>query len=288
MMDVHPTGRALGAEITGIDLSKDVSSAQREFIVNAYNQHLVLLFRRQALSFDDLLRLRELFGPPGLSASQLLGLGRRAYLPDEVPDEITIISNIVDADGKPVGALGDGEAYWHTDSSFTDTPISASLLHAIEVTEQGGETAFLNMYRAYEEMPAALAARIEGRYANHSKVHNSAGVRRPEFADVTDPSKAPGVRHPLVRTHPVTRRKCLYLGRRLNAYVFDLPLAESEQLLDEVWTHACQDKYVWEHKWQVGDLLVWDNRCTMHHRNAFSPNARRLMHKSTTAGEPIY
>ena len=228
-----------------------------------------------------------MFVPPGLAANQLLGLKRKEYLPSELPDNVAIISNIVDAAGKPIGALGDGEAFWHTDSSFTETPISASLLHAIEVTEQGGETAFLNMYRAYEEMPAGLAAKINGRYANHSKVHNSAGVRRPEFADVTDPSKAPGVKHPIVRTHPVTKRKCLYLGRRLNSYIFDLPLAESEELLDAVWAHTCQDKYVWEHKWRVGDLLVWDNRCTMHHRNAFSPNARRLMHKSTTAGEAV-
>ena len=286
-MNVIPTGRALGAEVTGIDLAKEFSAAQREFISNAYIDNLVLLFRGQSLSFTDLLRLSELFGPPGLAANQLLGLKRKEYLPSELPDNVAIISNIVDAAGKPIGALGDGEAFWHTDSSFTETPISASLLHAIEVTEQGGETAFLNMYRAYENMPAGLAAKINGRYANHSKVHNSAGVRRPEFADVTDPSKAPGVKHPIVRTHPVTKRKCLYLGRRLNSYIFDLPLAESEELLDAVWAHTCQDKYVWEHKWRVGDLLVWDNRCTMHHRNAFSPNARRLMHKSTTAGEAV-
>lgn len=286
-MDVIPTGRALGAEITGIDLSQELSAGQRERIFDAYIQHQVVLFRGQRLSFADLLRLREAFGPPGQSASQLLGLGRKQYLPDEVPDDITIISNIVDAEGKPVGSLGSDEAFWHTDSSFTETPISASLLHAIEVTEQGGETGFLNMYRAYEEMPAELAAKIDGRYANHSKVHNSAGVRRPEFADVTDPSKAPGVKHPMVRTHPVTGRKCLYLGRRLNSYIVGLSVEESEALLDQVWAHACQDKYVWEHKWRIGDLLVWDNRCTMHHRNAFSPNARRLMHKSTTAGEAV-
>jgi taurine dioxygenase len=286
-MNVIPTGRALGAEITGIDLSKDVSAAQRDFIFNAYIEHLVLLFRGQSLSFADLLRLRELFGPPGLAANQLLGLGRKKYYTAEVPDEITIISNIVDANGTAIGALGDGEAYWHTDSSFTETPISASLLHAIEVTEQGGETAFLNMYRAYDEMPPELAAKIGGKYANHSKVHNSAGVRRPEFADVTDPSKAPGVKHPIVRTHPVTGRKCLYLGRRLNSYIFGLSLEESEKLLDAIWAHTSQDKYVWQHKWRVGDLLVWDNRCTMHHRNAFSPNARRLLHKSTTAGEAV-
>lgn len=286
-MNVIPTGRALGAEITGIDLAKELSAAQREFIFNAYIDNLVLLFRGQSLSFTDLIQLSELFGPPGLAANQLLGLKRKEYLPSELPDNVAIISNIVDTAGKPIGALGDGEAFWHTDSSFTETPISASLLHAIEVTEQGGETAFLNMYRAYEDMLAGLAAKINGRYANHSKVHNSAGVRRPEFADVTDPSKAPGVKHPIVRTHPVTKRKCLYLGRRLNSYIFDLPLAESEELLDAVWAHTCQDKYVWEHKWRVGDLLVWDNRCTMHHRNAFSPNARRLMHKSTTAGEAV-
>jgi alpha-ketoglutarate-dependent taurine dioxygenase len=286
-MDVIPTGRALGAEITGIDLSKNVSAAQRDFIFNAWIEHLVVLFRGQSLSFADLLRLRELFGPPGQAANQLLGLGRKKYLPDGLPDDVAIISNITDAQGKPIGALGDGEAFWHTDSSFTETPISASLLHSIEVTEQGGETAFLNMYRAYEDMPTGLAARINGKYVNHSKVHNSAGVRRPEFADVTDASKAPGVKHPIVRTHPVTRRKCLYLGRRLNSYIFDLSLAESEEVLDGIWAHTCQDKYVWEHKWRVGDLLVWDNRCTMHHRNAFAPNARRLMHKSTTAGEPV-
>lgn len=286
-MNVIPTGRALGAEITGIDLSQEVSAAQREFIFNAYVEHLVLLFSGQSLSFADLLRLREVFGPPGQAANQLLGLGRKKYLPDEVPDDITIISNIVDAEGKPLGALGSDEAYWHTDSSFTEKPISASLLHAIEVTERGGETAFLNMYKAYADMPADLAVRIEGRYANHSKVHNSAGVRRPEFADVTDPSQAPGVKHPIVRTHPVTGRKCLYLGRRLNAYIFGLPLAESEALLDAIWAHTCQDKYVWQHKWRVGDLLVWDNRCTMHHRNAFAPHTRRLMHKSTTAGEAV-
>lgn len=286
-MDIIPAGGPLGAEITGIDLSKDLSDADRDFVFNAYIDNIVLLFRGQSLSFDDLLRLREVFGPAGQTADQLLGLGRKKYYPDEVPTEITIISNIIDEGGKPRGSLGDGEAYWHTDSSFTEVPISASLLHAIEVTDQGGETAFLNMYRAYDDMPADLAARIEGKFSNHSKVHNSNGTKRPEFADVTDPSKAPGVKHPMVRTHPATGRKCLYLGRRLNAYIFDLPLDESEALLDEIWAHTCRDKYVWEHKWAAGDLLVWDNRCAMHHRNAFPADARRLMHKSITAGEPV-
>jgi taurine dioxygenase len=286
-MQVISSGGPLGGEITGIDLSHDISDADREFIFNTYLDKQVLLFRGQSLSFDDLLRLRELFGPAGMTANQLLGLGRKEYYPDEVPTEITIISNIVREDGTKRGSLGDGEAYWHTDSSFTETPISASLLHAIEVTEQGGETAFLNMYQAYDEMPAELAARIDGKFANHSKVHTSDGKKRVEFDEPSDASKAPGVKHPMVRTHPATGKKCLYLGRRLNSYIFGLAVDESEALLDEVWAHTCRDKYAWEHKWKVGDLLVWDNRCTMHHRNAFPANARRLMHKSITAGEPV-
>jgi len=286
-MDVIPTGNALGAEITGIDLSKDVSDADQKFIMDAYLGNSVVLFRGQSLSFDDLLRLREVFGPAGKTANQLLGLGRKEYYPDEVPTDITIISNITEKGGRPIGALGDGEAFWHTDSSFTEVPISASLLHSIEVTDTGGETAFLNMYQAYDEMPDELRAKIEGKYANHSKVHRSDGSKRAEYEDVTDPSKSPGIKHPMVRIHPGTGKKALYLGRRLNSYIFDHTVEESEELLDEIWAHACRDKYVWEHKWEVGDLMVWDNRCTMHHRNAFAKEARRLMHKSITAGEAV-
>ena len=286
-MELIPTGGPLGAEITGIDLSGDVSDADRDFIFNAYIDNMVLLFRGQSLSFDDLLGLREVFGPAGLTANQLLGLGRKKYYTDDVPTDITILSNVIKDNGEPLGSLGAGEAYWHTDSSFTEKPISASLLHAIEITDEGGETAFLDMYRAYDDMPADLAARIEGKFANHSMMHTSDGHKRPEFEDVTDLSKAPGVKHPMVRTHPVSGKKCLFLGRRLDSYIFGLPLDESEALLDEVWAHCCQDKYVWEHKWNVGDLLVWDNRCLMHHRNAFPANSRRLMHKSITAGEAV-
>ena len=286
-MELIPTGGPLGAEITGIDLSGDVSDADRDFIFNAYIDNMGLLFRGQSLSFDDLLGLREVFGPAGLTANQLLGLGRKKYYTDDVPTDITILSNVIKDNGEPLGSLGAGEAYWHTDSSFTEKPISASLLHAIEITDEGGETAFLDMYRAYDDMPADLAARIEGKFANHSMMHTSDGHKRPEFEDVTDLSKAPGVKHPMVRTHPVSGKKCLFLGRRLDSYIFGLPLDESEALLDEIWAHTRQDKYIWEHKWKVGDLLVWDNRCLMHHRNAFPADARRIMHKSITAGEAV-
>ena len=286
-MEVIKTGKALGAEIIGIDLSLNVSKADQTFIFDAYTDNLVLLFKGQSLSCDDLLRLREVFGTAGLTANQLLGLGRKKYYPDEVPDDITIISNIIEEGGRPRGSLGDGEAFWHTDSSFTEVPISASLLHAIEVSDEGGETSFLNMYQAYDDLPERLRIKVDGQFANHSKAHSSDGSLRPEYEEPTNPATCPGIKHPMVRVHPATNRKCLDLAGRINSYIFGLILDESEELLDELWAHSCQDKYVWEHKWEVGDILVWDNRCTMHHRNAFPSEARRLMHKSITAGEAV-
>mgnify|MGYP001160121755 FL=1 len=284
---IEPTGKALGGLITGIDLSENVSSEDQEVIFSWWIKHMVLVFRNQTLQFEDLLRLRHIFGPAGKTANQLLGLGRKTYYQYEVPDDITIISNITDADGHPKGSLGNGEAFWHTDSSFTEEPISASLLHAVEVSDQGGQTSFLNMYMAYETLPEELRKVVDGAYSNHSKTHSSDGTPRQSYGEITDVSKAPGIRHPLVRLHPVTRKKCLFLGRRLNSFIFDYTVKESEELLDKIWSHSCDPKFIWEHEWAVGDLLVWDNRCTMHHRKPFPAHEKRLMHKSMTAGETV-
>jgi taurine dioxygenase len=286
-MEVKPTGKALGGIVTGIDLSKDVSEADRTTLYDAYIENMILVFPGQKLNYDDLLRLREVFGPAGKTVNELLNLARKKHYADDVPPGITVISNVVEKSGiKRLPGL-DGEAFWHTDSSFTEVPISASLLFGSEVTDVGGETGFLNMAKAYEEMPDALRCRVDGQYANHSKVHTSEGRIRQEFAEVTDPSQAPGVKHPMVRVHPVSGKKCLYLGRRLYSYVFGMSLEQSEEFLDEVWAYTCQDKFVYEHKWTAGDLVVWDNRCTMHHRNSFPEEMPRVMHKSITGGEAV-
>ena len=287
-MEVIKTGKALGAEIIGIDLSLNVSKADQTFIFDAYTDNLVLLFKGQSLSFDDLLRLREVFGTAGLTANQLLGLGRKKYYPDEVPDDITIISNIIEEGGRPRGSLGDGEAFWHTDSSFTEVPISASLLHAIEVSDEGGETSFLNMYEAYDDLPERLRIKVDGQFANHSKAHSSDGSLRPEYEEPTNPATCPGIKHPMVRVHPATDRKCLYLGRRLNSYIFGLSLDESEELLDKMWLNALRPEFMYEHVWAVGDLVMWDNRCAMHRREAFDDTQRRVMHRSQLQGERPY
>src|SRR5919197_4387419 len=151
----------------------------------------------------------------------------------------------------------------------------AAILHALEVPPSGGDTYWANMYLAYETLPAKLKREIEGRVAVHDATYNSAGLRRKGYKEVTDPREAPGARHPLVRMHPETGRKCLFLGRRRNSYIVRLALANSEALLDEIWRHAAQPELTFRQEWRVGDVLLWDNRCTLHRRDAFDPSARR-------------
>jgi taurine dioxygenase len=153
------------------------------------------------------------------------------------------------------------------------------------VPPEGGDTGFSNMYEAFEPLPPELKRAIIGRSCKHDSSRNSVGELRKGFKDVTDPREAPGAVHPLVRTHPATRRNALFLGRRRNAYIIGLPLNESEDLLNRLWTHAAQPKFAWYQKWKVGDLIMWDNRCAMHRRDAFDPHARRLMHRTQIKGD---
>jgi taurine dioxygenase len=192
---------------------------------------------------------------------------------------MNVISNIK-SDGVPIGGLGDGEAIWHADMTYVETPPMAAILYALEVPASGGDTYWANMYLAYETLPAGLKRDIEGRVAVHDATYNSAGMLRKGYKDITDPRAAPGAHHPLVRVHRETGRKCLFLGRRRNSYVVGLPVGDSEALLDQLWAHATQPQFTFRQQWRVGDLLVWDNRCTLHRRDAFDPAARRLMHRT--------
>ena len=144
------------------------------------------------------------------------------------------------------------------------------------------------MYTAWETLDPAVQKAVEDRAAKHDFTYTSAGHRRKDYPQVTDPSKAPGPSHPIVRTHPETKRKCLYLGRRLNSYIMGLPLDESEELLDKLWLNATKPEFGYEHVWAVGDLIMWDNRCAMHRREAFSDTQRRVMHRSQLQGDRPY
>jgi taurine dioxygenase len=236
------------------------------------------------MTVEDHIAFARAFGDLGAIADTLLGMGKREYQPAEIPECVSVISNIK-LDGNSIGSLGDGECFWHTDSCFAEIPPSASLLYSIEIPPDGGNTAFLNMVDALETLPRGLRVQIDGKRIRHSQVYDSTGARRANFDEVSDITQAPGPEHPIIRTIPETGRQCLYLGRRLSAYVVGLPVDESEELLDALWAHAVQQPRIWSHRWELGDLLVWDNRLTMHHRDPFDPTTRRRLHKVQVAGE---
>jgi taurine dioxygenase len=198
--------------------------------------------------------------------------------------EIYVVSNVIE-NGVPIGSLGAGEAVWHTDMSYLKDPPKASMLYALEVPPAGGNTYFCNMYRAYESLQASLQKRISGLELKHDATYNSGGYVRQGLTPLDDPVASSGVFHPLVCTHAETRRRVLYLGRRRNAYIGGLPLAESEALLDELWSYASRDEIAWHNEWQVGDVVLWDNRCTMHRRDPFDPQARRILHRTQIKGQ---
>ncbi len=279
-MKVMPSGAALGAEIAGLDLAAALDAGTVEGIKAAWDEHLVLLFRRQKMSDPDLLTFSRHFGeldPPGPNPYGI------TFLP-EFP-EINVISNVKDTDNRPIGNLGSGEAVWHADMTYIETPPKAAILYALEVPVGQGDTYFANMAAAYEDLPADLKAAVKGRLAIHDAAHNSAGMLRRGYEEVSDPRQTPGAHHPLVREDPATGRRALFLGRRPHAYVLGLEPAASDALLDRLWAHATQPKYTWVHKWQTGDLLMWQNLWVLHRRDGFDANARRILHRTQIKGD---
>ena len=273
-----PSGKGCGAEVTGVDLAA-LDAATVDTLQQALLEHLVVFVRGQPISDPQLIALGRTLGrlePPGMS---IIG---KPYI-DDYPD-ILVISNLTE-NGRPLGNLGAGEAIWHTDMSYRAKPCSYAILHALEVPAAGGNTWFANQYLAYDTLPDELKKKLDGRMLIHDETYNSAGQLRKGFAEVTDPREAPGAQHRIFRTHPLTGRKALYLGRRRNAWIIGLPLEESEQLLDRLWAHASRPEFTWGHEWQQGDTLIWDNRCVIHRRDAFDGSARRMMHRVQISGE---
>jgi taurine dioxygenase len=276
-IDVVPTGNALGVELRGIDL-KSLDDAQAAAIMRAFHQHQVILVRNQTLDDQDLVAFSRRFGD--LDWAPIQETGRRFV---EGMPEIYIVSN-VKVNGEAIGSLGAGEAVWHTDMSYLDVPPMASALYSLEVPPSGGNTSFCSMYAIYEALPAETKRRIASLKIKHDGTYNSGGFLRQGVTATDDPKNSPGAVHPLVCTHPDTGRRMLYLGRRRNAYLMGLELSESEALLDELWTFVDRPEFKWEHVWKVGDLVMWDNRCTMHRRDPFDDTARRVMHRTQIKG----
>ena len=279
-MKLLNSSKSLGGEIIGLDISKNLTQDQVNFINESWNERLVLVFKKQNLNDPKLINFSKYFGeldPPGPNPYGI------TFLP-EFP-EINVISNVKNEQGTPIGNLGDGEAVWHADMTYLDLPPKAGILYALEVPENQGNTHFANMNLAYSELPAALKEKIDGKILIHDSAHNSAGMLRKGYSEVNDPTETPGARHPIVITDKSTNQKLLFLGRRPHAYIIGLKVEESENLLDEIWEHATQEKYTWTQQWEKGDLLMWKNLNVLHKRDAFDPNTRRIMHRTQLKGE---
>lgn len=276
---VSPMKAALAAEVECGDV-KTLDDDAFDIVQRAFLDHLVLLIRGQALSDAELLAFGRRFGE--LSAAAPVHIGQK---PRQYP-ELAVISNVVE-NGVAIGGLGDGEAVWHTDSCFNKIPPGASILHSLVIPPSGGDTSFTNMYLALETLPAELRSAIKGKKIKHDMRYTSGGQLRPGYSGDEDILTTPGPSHAIVRQHPATGCNALYLGRRLHAYVSGLSRDESEVLLDALWVHATRPEASWHHQWKVGDILIWDNRCAMHRRDAFDPNSRRILHRTQCKGTPI-
>jgi taurine dioxygenase len=271
------TGRTFGAEVTGVDL-RTITDSGFAAINQAWIDHQVLLFRDQTLSDPDLIAFSHRFGD--LDHAPIQENGQRFV--DGRP-EIYVVSNVIE-NGVAIGSLGAGEAVWHTDMSYLPAPPKASMLFALEIPPSGGDTSFCDMYAAFETLPAGLRDRALGMRVKHDGTYNSGGYVRQGVTPTDDPRQAPGTLHPLVCTHPESGRRMLYLGRRRMAWIEGLDLAASEALLDEIWAHATRPEFSFTHRWRVGDLVLWDNRCTMHRRDPFDAASRRVMHRTQIKG----
>ena len=270
-----PLSRHIGCEVRGIDLREPVASEAAAAIYRAFLDHAVLLFRDQQLAQEDLIRVTGIFG-------EFAPLGRPAYtLPkgfSRILPNIMLISNIRE-NGETIGALPDGEMMFHHDTIHRPDPHKATLLYSVEIPSFGGDTLFASGTGAYDALDPAMKRRLDGLKAVNYYVYNS--VKRGDKQGVDATSQAV---HPVVRTHEETRRKALYVNRLMSVRIEDLPETESEALLNFLFDHCEKPEFVYTHVWRVGDLIVWDNRCSSHARTDFPADQRRLLLRTTVKG----
>jgi taurine dioxygenase len=288
--DIVPIPAVLGAEVRGLDLQKlDGGTFSR--LHKDWLHHVLLVFPEQSLKPEDLVRLVRFFGTP-VTSSNLHQRNLEERIANQLfslPPEVTVVSNLK-TDGKPIGILGDGEIVWHADFSFKERPTAARMLVAMEVPprEQGGKTYFLNCYAAYDALPPALKKRISGKTIKQANIVDTAMKLRPGASLEDDIRTTPGPSHPIISTHPETGHNMIFLGRRHGAYLNGCSLEESEALLNELWAHCTQPRFWYEHRWSVGDVVVWDNRATLHRREAFDSSSRRLLYAAQVEGHRPY
>ena len=272
-VEIVPLSSGMGAEVRGVDLSCPLDPAVASALRAAWLDRVVLVFRDQTLDDEALRRSADWLGEP---ADISMPVDRRG----DDDTSIALISNIRDETGRPIGALGDGDMWFHHDNSFTEAPDKATWLYAVELPESGGNTLFGNCYRAYEALPERLRRSLAGRKV--LQVYDYTIKERPDIADLD------GIPHfwqPAVIVHPVTRKKALYVDRLMTAAIGGYERAESEALIEEVCAYV--ERVDYEHVWRPGDYVIWNNRCSVHARTDFPADERRLLKRGKVAGEPL-
>jgi taurine dioxygenase len=277
-LQIIPLSEYIGAEVRGLDLSKPLDEADIKAINQAWFDHLVILFRGQNLSQEDLLRVTSYFGPIGK-----LGRPPKYFPPgfNSVLPGIMMISNIRE-NGEPIGALPDGEMMFHHDMIHHAVPHDGTLLYSVEIPSHGGDTLFASGYAAYDTLDPVLKAKLEGRRAKHH--YNYGSTQRGDSKGIE--AFAESV-HPVFRTHDKTGRKAIYVNRLMTTGIEGMPDEEAAPLLEALFDHSEKPEFVYTHKWRVGDVLLWDNRCSTHARTDFPSGERRLMLRTTVAGQVV-
>ena len=273
-LETRPMGQSFAREIIGLRLWEPQDDPTIDELRALWADHPVLVFRRQALSEDELADFSACFGP--------LERTVRTDWASLVRPEVSLISNLKDAQARPIGGLGDGEIQWHSDQSYMKEAATGAMLYALELPAEGGTTSWVDLCAAYAGLPAGLKRAIEGKRAVFSYAKRLAGYQGVDQVISEEAKrKTPPVLHPLVHTHPVTGKPALYLDSTTTIGIEGLDDAPGDALLEEIYESATRPEFVYRHHWQVGDALLWDNGFTMHRREPFDPSARRLMKRTT-------
>jgi len=272
VIEVVPLSAALGAEIRGVDASQPVSAAVFDRILAAWHEHLVIVLRGQDLDEDAQVRFAERFGELSPIHTGHHSAKNKAVM---------YIGNRK-KDGKLVGALPLGEMQFHSDQCYTERPAMGTMLYAIEIPAEGGNTLFANAYKAYEALPPDVRKRVDGLKAVQVYDYGGGVTDR---RNMVAPAEGMSYAHPVARTHPATGRKALYVNRLMTHHIEGLQAEESERLLELMFGTIERPQFIYEHRWRVGDLLLWDNRCTLHARRDFNPDENRWMRRVTIRGD---
>ena len=274
-MTVQKLAPLIGAEIGGIDLSAPMDVDTFTAIETLWHHHGVLLFRRQKLDDLQQVEFAQRFGQLAHTLKHYEGTAHPA---------IMYVTN-QRKDGKYIGALPDGEMFFHSDMCYLEQPCMAAMLHAIAIPPEGGNTVFASMYAAYDALPDELKLQLAGRMAMNSYElgYGSSNVKARMETSGTTYTRS--YAHPIFRTHPATDKRSLYVNRLMTEYIVDMPRAQSDELLKQLFDHQEQTQFQYEHRWQVGDVLIWDNRCTLHARRDFDDRQLRKLRRVTVKGE---